>query len=323
MDSSYTNSFGQFGDSVTSSNGGMVSGNTNGVGSIVSGSNDAAPVMPSGDDIVLAPSSNGATKKRRWPVAVAIVLFIVAIGAGVGAWIASQPWGSGGGVSKTDTKTELSKMIGYILHQDDSLRDFEESDFDSELPTQMLYFGSSEDAQNYFTNATRLAQEYNDGIENEENLDIVIRNVADNQEKILQFLNLYLITPTPSVESVIDLLSYEDDNVAANEYIVNNYGQMLSLDADSANNYVGYMALSLIAEAELFSKYINMECAEDSDDVVFADCLVEGVSSEEAINTYNSYLENSINANTILSMAASTVVNNCESLWNYSEGGEQ
>ena len=122
MDSSYTNSFGQFGDSAPSSNGGMVSGNINGVGPIVSGSNDAVPVMPSGDDIILAPSSNGAAKKRRWPVVVAIVLILIAIGVGVGAWIASQPWGSGGDNSgEADAKTELSKMIGYVLYQDDSL----------------------------------------------------------------------------------------------------------------------------------------------------------------------------------------------------------
>ena len=186
---------------------------------------------------------------------------------------------------------------------------------------QILYFGSNEDAQNYFTNATKLAQEYNNNIKNKENVDVVIKNVAENQEKTLQFLNLYLITSTPSVESVINLLDDEDGDVAANEYIENNYSQILNLGIDSANSYVGYMALTLIAEAELFSKYISVECAEDSSNTALTDCLMEGVSSEEAINTYNSYLENSINANTMLSMAASIVVNNCESLWNYYEGG--
>ena len=104
MDSSYTNSFGQFGASASSPNSGV----PNGVGPIMSAPSE--PVVSGGNDIVLAPS--GGSKKKRWPLVVGIVLILIAIGAGVGAWTLTKNMHE----SKKASADELVDLLGWVSY---------------------------------------------------------------------------------------------------------------------------------------------------------------------------------------------------------------
>lgn len=152
MDSSYTNSFGQFGDSVSSSN----SGASNGVGPIMSAPSE--PVVSGGGDVVLAPS--GGVKKKRWPLVVGIVLILIAIGAGVGAWIASQPKGGSGGsggVSSNTLKGKFNIYANYVLFGKDSAEDF---GYDVIMDTTPYFMTEGIDVNNYVKTAQNKYDEF-------------------------------------------------------------------------------------------------------------------------------------------------------------------
>lgn len=104
MDASYNNSFGQS-DDGTSGTGMISSSDASGVGPVVSGD--------SGGDIIISSSDGSRDGKRRWPIVVAIVLFIVAIGAGVGAWILGMP---NRGDDVGSTKIALNRLMNYVIN---------------------------------------------------------------------------------------------------------------------------------------------------------------------------------------------------------------
>ncbi|MBR3144213.1 hypothetical protein IKF12_03410 [Candidatus Saccharibacteria bacterium] len=121
---------------------------------------NAQGVYSSGGDIVLAPS--GGAKKKRWPIVVAILLFLIAIGAGVGAWFASRPQGGGNGGSGGESGTSSNSLKGkfnnyanYVLFGKDSTDDFNYDDI-SGLDPYFMTVGSGindylETAQNKYS----------------------------------------------------------------------------------------------------------------------------------------------------------------------------
>ena len=113
MSASYNNSFGQ--SDVGASNVGTISsGDTSGIGPVISGD--------SGGDIIISSSDGSRGGKRRWPIVVAILLFLVAIGAGVGALMIGKP--SGGGSGDMDAKSTFNRYANYLLYGENTSKEF-------------------------------------------------------------------------------------------------------------------------------------------------------------------------------------------------------
>ena len=279
MDSSYTNSFGQFGDNAPSSNGGMVSGNTNGAGPIVSGSNDAAPVMPSGDDIILTPSSNGATKKRRWPVVVAIVLFIVAIGAGVGAWIASQPWGKG-----TKDNNNLRRYANYVINGDENDNEIGDGYVTNRIyyVADQVYNAEETDFDTFYTEANSL---------------------IDNMLKVYNETDVanYLIEQQNMLKAFYIYKKY-DKKITMDYYLGEDYSSLVAGLSEvakpleqSTNTYVAIYAEDIIdlteTIAQLWEIYYNAGCSDENVEELLACDLPPEVMNE--------YIEKNTEINTL------------------------
>lgn len=131
MSASYNNSFGQ--SDVGASNMGMVSsGDASGVGPVISGD--------SGGDIIISSSDGSRGGKRRWPIVVAILLFVVAIGAGVGALMMGKPSGGGGG--DANVRSAFNLYANYLLYGEDTDEDIGEN-----MGLYYLYYFDSQDIE--------------------------------------------------------------------------------------------------------------------------------------------------------------------------------
>ena len=160
-------------------------------------SGNAQEVYSSGGDIVLAPS--GGAKKKRWPIVVAVLLFLIAIGAGVGAWIMSQPQGGGNGgssggsgTSSNSLREKFNNYANYVLFGKDDVGDFDYSLISETMP----YFMSEGLNIDYYVGVAQdkydnLAKVYN-GIYDLSNLELYFQYYAAIQHiDISDLIDIY------------------------------------------------------------------------------------------------------------------------------------
>lgn len=260
MDSSYTNSFGQFGSDAPSPNNGAS------VGASPIMSAPSGPVVSGEGDVVLAPS-NGGGKKRRWPIVVAIVLFVVAIGAGVGAWIASQPWGSGGSGDNI-----LRKYANYVINGDENNNDIGDGYVANRVYfiADQVYNAEETEFDLFYENANNLINVSLDVYKDDDVADFLVE-----QRNMLGVFYIYKkydgkITMSDYLEGDYSLLVSEIDIVAE------------SLK-QSTNSYVIIYIEDILKLTELIAQleqiYYNAGCSsKDIDELLACDIPAENVS---------------------------------------------
>ena len=251
MDSSYTNSFGQFGDSVSSSN----SGASNGVGPIMSAPSE--PAMSGGGDVVLAPS--GSAKKKRWPLVVGIVLILIAIGAGVGIAFNNNV------TSKVDCSNSFNRVLNYVLYGNDSIASLS-GEYTGFINYKIGQIGDESGDIEYLKNLKKLVNGAEDVCARSE----INQQIKNEVRQYLGTVNAYVETSLLG-DTEYDVVLMVEKN--GENYALENIEKYFSSVVSSQYQDIAKIGRNLVTGMGYYVKYVGTIVEE-------TDCMVSALSDE-------------------------------------------
>ena len=226
------------------------------------------------EDIILAPSSSD--KKRRTPLIIAIILFVVAVGAGVGAWILGQPSGGGGKNNSASVRSAFNEYANYITKGIDS---------DADLDIKELEEYS--EPFSYYEKIKKLggdSKEYLKAVNEKFNTFLKVYGGIYSPIRINDFYYSYFLNSHMSMQDILNL--YNEVGIKdAQEEVMNKY----FVDIDNGLfgvDYVDYVSAELkyVLSVLDYYDYINkFECITGTE--VDYECVMQNTEGDD--NFYN------------------------------------
>lgn len=255
MSASYNNSFGQ--SDVGAPNMGMISSSdASGVGPVISGD--------SGGDIIISSSDGSRGGKRRWPIVVAILLFLVAIGAGVGALMIGKPSGD-----NPLLKVSFNEYANYVMYGKTSSDIFDIHGIDDAYYFEIVVWNKDYDE------LEKIA-EYQNAFGSKIEDNNTLKTMYDEQVNYLDFIKQILLKDDVSW---IDLMPVykESGRVAVKSMYNGYYGS--SYEETLIKEFIDEYHAWLDGQLDLFDYYNQSGCF--SNDYLDDECLFSLIEEED------------------------------------------